>query len=74
MELHLKSHLFWIEQFHKSPFYFRIYADFEDDKEIDNSSIGYKTTNIFKQIPVLIGYQIESELEDVLLSGYYKLL
>ena len=31
-----------------------------------------KTTNIYKQYPVLSGYRIESELEDVLKSGYYK--
>ena len=58
--------------FHKNPLYFRIYADFEADNEIDNSSIGNKTTNIYKQNPILNGYLIESELENVLKSGYYK--
>ena len=57
--------------FHKNPLYFRIYAVFETDNEIDNSSIGNKTTNICKQKPVLNGYLIESELEDVL-NCYYK--
>ena len=38
----------------------------------DNSIIGDKTTNIFKQNPVLNGYHIESEIEDVLKSEYYK--
>ena len=42
-----ESHLHLREHFHKNPF-FRLYADFEADNEIDNSSIGYKTTNIFK--------------------------
>ena len=34
--------------------------------------MGNKTTNIYKQNPVLDGYRIESELEDVLQSGYHK--
>ena len=52
--------------------YFRIYADFEADNEIDNSSIGNKTTNIYKENPVLNGHHIESELEEVLQCSYYK--
>ena len=67
-----ESHLFWKKHFHKNPLYFRIYADFEGDNEIDNSNVGDKTTNIYKQIPVLNGYYILSELEDVLESGYYE--
>ena len=66
------SHLHWKNHFHKNPLYFRIYADFEADNEKDNSIVGNKTTNIHKQNPVLNGYRIESELEDVLQSGYYK--
>ena len=66
------SHLHWKKHFHKNPLYFRIYADFEADNEKDNSSIGNKTTNIYKQNPVLNGYHIISELEDVLKSDYYK--
>ena len=58
--------------FHKNPFYFEIYADFEADNGIDNSSIGIKTTNIQKQNPVLNGYYIVSELNDVSNSGYYE--
>ena len=69
-----ESHLNWLENFHKNPLYFRIYAVFEADNEIDNCSIGNKTTIIYKQKPVLIGYYIQSELEDVLKSGYYKSL
>ena len=50
---------------------FRIYADFEANNIIDNSSFGYKTTNIYHQKPVCNGYYIVSELNDVLKSGYY---
>ena len=68
-----ESHLHWKKhQFHKNPLYFRIYADFEADNEIDNSSIGKKTTNIYKQNPVHNSYHIISESEDVLKSGCYK--
>ena len=65
-----ESHLHWKNHFHKNPLYFRIYADFEADNEKDNSIVGNKTTNIFKQNPVLNGYHIVSELENVLKSGY----
>ena len=67
-----ESHLYWKKHFHKNPLYFRIVADFEADNEIDGSSFGNKTTNIYKQNPVLNGYYIISELEDVLESGYYE--
>ena len=67
-----KSHLHWEKHFHKNPLYFRIYADFEADNEKDNSIVGIKTTNIYKQNPVLNGYHIVSELENVLKSDYYK--
>ena len=67
-----ESHLHWKKHFHKNPLYFRIYADFEADNEKDNSIVGNKTTNIYKQNPVLNGYHIISELEDVLKSDYYK--
>ena len=67
-----ESNLHWKDRFHKSPLYFRIYADFEADNEIDNSSIGNKTTNIYKQNPILNAYHLESELDDFLQSGYYK--
>ena len=60
------------KHFHKIPIYFRIYADFEADNEIDNSNVGNKTTNIYKQNPVLIGYYIISDLQDVLEGGYYE--
>ena len=64
-----ESHLIWKKHFHKNPLYFRIYEDFEADNEIDNSSVGNKTTNIFKPNPILNGYNIVSELDDVLESG-----
>ena len=69
-----KPHLYWKKHFHKSPLYFRIYADFEAENEIDGSNIGNKTTNIYKQNPVLNGYYILSALDDVLESGYYESL
>ena len=52
--------------------FFRIYAHFEADNEIDNSSKVNKTTIFYKQNPALNGYKIISELDDVLKSGYYK--
>ena len=67
-----ESHIYWKKHFHKNPLYFMIYADFEADNEIDNSNIGNKTTNIYKQYPILNGYEIISELKDVLKSGYHK--
>ena len=67
-----ESHFNWKKHFHKNPIYFRIYADFEADNEKDNSIIGNKTTNIYKQNPILNGYHIVSELEDFLKSNYYK--
>ena len=57
---------------HENPLYFRIFADFEADITKDNSSLGNKTTNIYKQKPILNGYHIVSELEYVVKSGYYK--
>ena len=40
-----KSHMFWNEKFYKYPLKFRIYADFEDNNEIDLSNLCDKTTN-----------------------------
>ena len=67
-----ESHLHWKKNFQKNPLYFGIYAVFEVDNEKDNSIVGNKTTNFFKQNPLLNGYRIKSELEDVLQSGYHK--
>ena len=67
-----ESHLYWKKHFHKNPLNFRITADFEADNEVDVSSLGNKTTNIYKQNPVHNGLYIISELEDVLESGYYE--
>ena len=58
--------------FHMNPLCFRIYAGCEADNEIDSSSVGNKTTDVYKQIPVFNGYYIISELEDVSESGYYE--
>ena len=67
-----ESHLYWKQHFHKNPLYFRIIADFEADNEKDNLQVGDKITNIYKQKPVLSGYYIISELNDVLESGHYE--
>ena len=69
-----ESHFHWKKHFHKNPLYFRIYADFEADNENDDSIVGKKTINIYKQNPVLNGYHIVSELEYFLKSEYYKSL
>ena len=50
-----EPHIYWKKLFHKNPLYFRFFAGFEGDSEIDNSSLGIKTTNIYKQIPVCNG-------------------
>ena len=50
-----ESHLYWKKHFHKNPLYFRNIADFEADNEIDGSNIGNRTTDIYKQNPVLNG-------------------
>ena len=55
-----------------NPLYFRVYADFEANNAVKSSSIGNKTTNNYKKNPILNGYHMESELEDVLKSGYHK--
>ena len=67
-----ESHLYWKKHFYKNPLKFRIIADFEADNEKDDSKIGNKTTNIYKQKPILNGYYIISELNDVLKSDYYE--
>ena len=67
-----EPHLHWKKHFHKNVLYFRIYADFEADNETYHSNVGNKTTNIYNQNPILNGYEIVSELEDALKSGYYK--
>ena len=65
-------YIYWKNFFDKLLSFFRIYADFEADNENDNSSIGKRTTNIFKQNPILNGHHIISELEDVLKNGSYE--
>ena len=66
------SHIYWKKYFHKNKLYFRIYADFEADNKKEDTSIGEKTTNIYKQEPVCNGYHIQSELSYILKSGYHK--
>ena len=41
-----ESHLQWKKHFHRNPLYFKTYAYFEADNEIDNSGIGNKTIKI----------------------------
>ena len=72
IRISFESHLHWKKHFHKNPLYFRIYADFEADNEKDDSNIGNKTNNIYKQNPILNGYHVMSELEDALKSDFYK--
>ena len=48
-----ESHLHWKNLFHNNPIDFTIYADFDADNEKDTSSIGDKTTNIYKKNPVI---------------------
>ena len=52
-----ESHICCKMHFHKNSLYFRIYAGFEADNEKDNSSIGIKTTIIFKKIGSLMGLE-----------------
>ena len=67
-----ESYLHWKNNFHKNPLFCRIYAGFEADNEKNNSSIGNKTTKIYRQNPILDGYHIEAEFEGILKSGYHK--
>ena len=73
LRISTESHIYRKKKhFYKNTLCFRIYADFEADNKIDKSSIGNKRTNVYKQNPVLNGYHIQPELEDVLKSGYYE--
>ena len=67
-----ESYLYWKKHFHKNPLYLRIIADFEANNEKHGSKIGNKTTNIYKQKPILNAYYIISELNDVLKTDYYE--
>ena len=46
------------------------YVAFEANNEIDNSSMGNKTTNTYKENPVWSGYHIVFELDDVSQSRF----
>ena len=67
-----ESHIYWKKNFQKNKLYFRIYADFEADNKKENTNIGDKTANIYKQEPVCNGYQILSNLEHNLKTEYHK--
>ena len=47
IETSIEPPLYRKKNFHKNPLYFRIYADFEADNEIDDSNTGSKTTNFY---------------------------
>ena len=49
-----------------------MYANFGADNEINNSSIGNKTTKIYLKNTVLNSYETVSDFEDVLKSGHHK--
>ena len=66
IRLSKENHLMWKKHFHKIPLHFRIYGDFECNNKIEDSHIGSKTTNIFRQNPMCNGFFIVSELNDVL--------
>ena len=51
---------------------FRMNAVFEADKEKDDFCISNKTTTFYKGNAILNGYNVVSELEDILKSDYYK--
>ena len=57
--------------FSQNLLYFTIITDFGADNEIDNSSIGNKTTNVYEQNPVFSGYYIASEMGNSVQSGCY---
>ena len=67
-----ESYLYLKIHFCENTLYFRIYADLEADNEKYNSSVGNKTTKIYKQNPILSDYHLESELNDILKIEYYK--
>ena len=63
------------KSFSKNLFYSRIMADFEADNEIEDSEVvGNKTSINYKQNPMLNGYYILSELENVFGSAYCESL
>ena len=64
------NYIHWKIHYHKIPLYFRKYADFECNNEIDNSTTVEKTTNNNKQNPVCNGYYFVSDLPEVLASEY----
>ena len=60
-----ESHLHWKKHFHKYQLFFRIYTDFEADNGKNTSNMGNKTTNIFKQNPVLNGFVLSINTKDI---------
>ena len=56
----------------KIPLYFRTNAVFEGENEFEIWCIGKATTNIQKQNPVCNDSYMESEVTDILQSGFYE--
>ena len=55
----IESHLQWKNHFQKNPLPFRIYANFGADNEIeDGKDVGNKTTNFYKQNPMMNAYNV----------------
>ena len=52
LELRMDLIYFGKKHFLKNSICFGIYADFNVDNEVDNSSIGNKATNIYKPNPI----------------------
>ena len=52
--------------------FFRIFAGFQADLEIDKSDQGNWTSKIYKQNPVRFGKYKKLELNDILQSGYHE--
>ena len=72
MKISKGPYIYWKNHFNQNPLYSRFIAAFEADNEIgDIKVVGNKTTNIYKQNPVLNGYYFISEIENNLKSGCY---
>ena len=69
IRLSIDKHLAWKKHYQKVPL-FTVYADFECNNEIDNSTISEKTTNINRQNLYCNRYCIVSDLPEVLASEY----
>ena len=69
-KISIDTNIKWKNHNQKVPSYFKINADFKCINEKDNSTIGEKSTNIFKQNPVCSEYYIVSDLPEVLRNEF----